>query len=101
MHDHHVTYREIELSLGISPTSIHSILSDHLAVKTCRWCIEMLKKYNGGPSKDIYKIVTDDKSWIYVYESETKEQSTMWASEDKPNPTKVVYGKSTSKQMVD
>ena len=35
MQDRHVTYREIELSLGISPTNIqHSILNEHLAVKT-------------------------------------------------------------------
>ena len=29
----HVTYREIETTLGISETSIHSILHEHLAVK--------------------------------------------------------------------
>ena len=33
MQDHHVTYREIEAFLGISATSIHSILHEHLAVK--------------------------------------------------------------------
>ena len=37
---------------------------------------------------------------IYVYECETKQQSNMWAFEDKPNPTKVVCAKITSKQMV-
>ena len=31
---------------------------------------------------------------------ETKQQSTMWAFEGEPNPTKVVCGKSTPKQMV-
>ena len=60
----------------------------------------MLEKYDGGASKDAYKIVTGDTSWIYVYEPETKQQSTMWAFEDKPNATKVVCGKSTSKQRV-
>ena len=35
----HVTYREIEITLGISGTSIHSILHEHLTVKkNCsRW----------------------------------------------------------------
>ena len=44
MQDRHVTYREIEASLGISSTSIHSIL--HLAVKKAcsRWIPESLKK---------------------------------------------------------
>ena len=37
--DHHVTYREIETILGISGTSIHSILHEHLTVKVIcsRW----------------------------------------------------------------
>ena len=30
LQDHHVTYREIETTLGISGTSIHSILHEHL-----------------------------------------------------------------------
>ena len=34
MQDRHVIYREIELSLGISPTNIHWVLHEHLAVKT-------------------------------------------------------------------
>ena len=94
MQDRHVTYREIEASLGISSTSIHSILHGHLAVKkVCSrwiphnltvaqkkarvdWCKEILKKYNRGVSKDVYKIVTGDESWIYAYEPETKQKKT-------------------------
>ena len=33
LQDCHVTYREIETTLGISGTSIHSILDEHLTVK--------------------------------------------------------------------
>ena len=46
MQDHHVTYREIQASLGIAFTSIHSILHEHLAVKMIcsRWISESLKK---------------------------------------------------------
>ena len=114
----HVTYREIEESLGISMTSINKILHEHLAVKEiCSrwiphnltnaqkiarvdWCKEILKKYDRGASKDVYKIVTDDESWIYAYELETKQQSTVRVFEDEPNPTKVVRGRSTLKQTV-
>ena len=60
----------------------------------------MLEKYDGGASKDVYKIVTVDEYWIYAYESETKQQSTEWVFEDEPNPTKFICGRSTSKQMV-
>ena len=52
LQDRHVTYREIENTLGISGTSIHSILHEHLnnlsiAQKEARvdWSKEMLKKY--------------------------------------------------------
>ena len=33
LQDHHVTYRETEITLGISGTSIHQILYEHLTVK--------------------------------------------------------------------
>ncbi|KAF7264150.1 hypothetical protein GWI33_000580 [Rhynchophorus ferrugineus] len=60
----------------------------------------MLKKFNRGASKDVYKIVTGDESWIYSYEPESKQQSTVWVFQDKPNPTKVVRARITSKKMV-
>ena len=39
LQDRHVTYREIESTLGISGTSMHSILHEHLIVKKIclRW----------------------------------------------------------------
>ena len=39
LQDRHVTYPEIETTLGISGTSIHSILHEHLSVKIIclRW----------------------------------------------------------------
>ncbi|XP_015599901.1 histone-lysine N-methyltransferase SETMAR-like [Cephus cinctus] len=116
--DRHVTYREIEASLGFSMTSINKILHEHLAVKKiCSrwiphnltnaqkkarvdWCKGMLKKYGQGASKVVYNIYTGDESWIYAYEPETKQQSTVWVFQDEPNPTKIVRGRSTSKQMV-
>ena len=58
----------------------------------------MLEKYDCGASKDVFKIVTGDESWIYAYEPETKQQSTVWFYEDEPQ-TNIVRGRSTSKQM--
>ena len=58
----------------------------------------MLENYDA--SKDVYKIVTGDESWIYAYEPETKQQSTMRIIEDELNSMKVVSEKITSKQMV-
>ncbi|GFU40787.1 putative mariner transposase [Nephila pilipes] len=116
--DRHVTYREIEASLDISMTSINKILHEHLSVKKiCSrwiphnltnaqkkarvdWCKEMLEKYIQGTSKAVYNIYTGDESWIYAYELETKQQSTVWVFQDEAKPTKVVRGRSTSKQMI-
>ena len=60
----------------------------------------MLKKYDRGASKDVCKIVTGDESWIYAYESETKQQSTVWVFEDDPSLTKVLRGRSTSTKLL-
>ena len=80
LQDRHVTYREIKTTLGISGTSIHSILHEHLIVKKIclRWiphnlliaqkkvCVdwskEMIQKYNRGASKHVYDNVTGDES---------------------------------------
>ena len=40
LQDRHVTYREIEITLGISGTNIHSIMHEHLTIKKiCSRCI--------------------------------------------------------------
>ena len=99
-------------------TSINKILHEQLGVKkncsrliphnlTCdqkkvriNWCKEMLGKYNFGASKAVYNIYTGDECWIYAYEPETKQQSTVWVFQSEPNPTKVVRVRSTAKQIV-
>ena len=90
--DRRVPYREIETTLGISGTSIHSILREHLtAKKICsRWIPhnlsiaqnrlvskEILQKYDGIASKHVYDIVIGDESWINAYETESKQHSTV------------------------
>ena len=113
-----MTYREIETTLGISRTSIHSILREPLTVKKiCSlwishnfsivqkqdcvdWSKEMLEKYDRGASKYVYDIVIGDESWIYVYEPESKQQSTVWVFQVDPTPTKVAYARITSKKMM-
>ena len=110
--------REVETCLGISGTSIHSILNEHstfkkifsrlmphnlsIAQKQSRvyWSKEMLQKYDRGASKHVYDIVTVDESCIYGYEPERKKQSTVWVFQDEPNPAKVARARSTSKQII-
>ena len=70
--DRHITYREIQASLGIDMKAIYTILYDHLSVrKLCsrwiphnlteaqkqvrvKWSKEMLKKFNRGRSNLVY-----------------------------------------------
>ena len=91
--DRHVTYREIETTLGISGTSIHSILHKHLTVEkicwrwiphnlaiaqkkgSCRLVERNAPKNDRGASKHVYYILTGDEYWIYAYEPESKQQS--------------------------
>ena len=42
----------------------------------------MVHRNVGKIHERVHKIVTGDKSWIYAYEPETKQQSTIWAFED-------------------
>ena len=95
LQDRHVTYREIETTLGINGTSIHSILHKRLSIKKnyslwiphnlsiaqkkahVDWSKEMLQKDDRGASKHAYDVVTGDESWIYAYEPESKQQSTV------------------------
>ena len=60
----------------------------------------MLQKSNRCASKYVYDFVAGDKSWIYLYERESKQQSTVWVFQDEPNPTKFACTRSTSKQMI-
>lgn len=118
LQDRHITYREIQASLGISKTSIQTILHEHLSVrKLCarwiphklteaqkmdrvNWCQEMINKYKNGKSKNVYDIVTGDESWIYEYEPERKCQSTVWVFQFENAPTKILQTRSVGKKMV-
>ena len=60
----------------------------------------MIQKFKLETAKSVYNIITVDKTWIYSYDPETKQQSTVWVLPDEPNPTKVVCSRSTSKKMI-
>lgn len=113
-----ITHREIEEELGIGSAAVDSILHEHLGVRKLAsrwiphlltdeqkeqrvdWCRFMIEKFEGGRSKRVAEIVTGDETWIYSYNPETKQQSTVWVFDDEPPPTKVIRGRSASKQMV-
>ena len=116
--DPHSTYQQIGSTLGISSSSINSIIHDHLHLrKVCaRWvphcltddqkrfriefCRRTLKRFEGGRSRRVFDIVTIDESWFYHFDPETKQQSTVWISKNEARPTKVRRSRSAGKRMV-
>jgi len=45
------------------------------------------------------QIITDDKTWVYGYDPETKRQSSQWKSADSPRPKKTRQVRSKVKVM--
>jgi histone-lysine N-methyltransferase SETMAR len=116
--DRHVTYSEIQQTLNIGSATVNTILHDHLGLRklTSRWiphlltaeqkatrvdwCHFMLHKYDNGRSRRVSDILTGDETWLYQYDPETKDQSTVWVFDNELPPTKVVRSRSTAKQML-
>ena len=58
LQDRHVTYLEIETTLGITGTSTHSILHEHLTVK--KICLRWIPHNLSIAQKNV-RVVTDDE----------------------------------------
>ncbi|GBP81089.1 Histone-lysine N-methyltransferase SETMAR [Eumeta japonica] len=104
--DRHVTNHEIRASLAIGMSQIQLILHKHLGMKNLcsQWiphnlteaqkkdqhtmCHAMVTRFKKRASNLVW--VTGEKTWIYYYDPKTKQQSTVWAYQDVPKPTKVV-----------
>jgi len=46
------------------------------------------------------KVITDDKSWCFAYDPETKRQSSEWVGEHSARPKKLRFQKSRAKTML-
>jgi hypothetical protein len=60
-------------------------------------CLELREKANEDPTF-ISRIITGDKSWIYGYDPETKQQSSLWKSPQLPRAKKARRGRSGVQQ---
>ena len=116
--DARITENEIKEVLKISSGSLDRILRHELCVKKrCarwvphrltedqtrvryEWCQYMLQKFDGGKSHRVWDIVTGDETYIYQYDPETKQQSSVWLFQDQAPPVKFKRARSTSKQMI-
>ena len=116
--DPKMTYTEIPDAMMISSGSLTCILYNCLGVrKRCArwvphnlneeqkrgrvdWCTHMLRKCDGGRSPLGWDIVTGDKTWVYQYDPETKQQSAMWVFPDENPHVKFKRNRSASKQLI-
>jgi len=46
------------------------------------------------------RVITGDESWVYGYDTETKQQSSQWKSPTSPRPKKVRQAKHNVKSMI-
>ena len=116
--DARITCREIQATLGIGSSTVNKILHEHLDVrKRCsrwvphalnedqkrgrvEWCLSMMERFDGGRSKSTWRIVSGDETWVYQFDPETKQQSSVWVFPGDPIPVKYKRTRSTGKQMV-
>ena len=116
--DPRITEKEIKEALKISSGSLDKILRHDLYVKKrCarwvphrltedqtrvryEWCQYMLQKIDRGKSQRVWDIATGDETYIYQYDPETKQRSSVWLFQDQAPPVKFKRARSTSKQMI-
>jgi hypothetical protein len=62
-------------------------------------CLELWERANKDPAF-ISRIITGDKSWIYGYDPETKQQPSQWKSPQSPRAKKTRQVQSSMKSML-
>ena len=77
--------------LKVASCWIPHLLTDEQKRQRVEWCQFILRKSDGGWSKLVSEIVTGDETWIYNYEPQTKQQSTVGVFDDETPPTRVTH----------
>ena len=115
--DSRLTVRQLASLLGISIGSAHHLLAHNLNVsRVCaRWIPRLLTPEQKGNRVDVCQywkeqlradptwldnVITVDETWIYLYDPETKQQSTQWVKKGGPPPKKARVSKSAAKTMI-
>ena len=65
-----------------------------------KWCLLMLRKFDGGGSERVWDLVTGSETFVYQYDPETKQQSSVWLSSGESPSVKFEKSSSTSKQVI-
>lgn len=115
--DRRVTVREVATEVGISYGSAWNILRDNLEMtRVCaRWVPRILKdhekerrvndsnsflrRYRIEGNAFLDRIITTDETWLWLFDPETKQQSSVWKRSSSPPPTKARVNKCGGKFM--
>ena len=101
--DRRIQVEEIAQALGISHSSVSTILRDRLGMRklTARWVPKSLSdeqiatrasvysallKRCGSKDDFLLRLVTVDETWVHYYEPENKAQSRQWVGPGSPRP---------------
>jgi len=117
MQDSHVTVREFAEEVGISSGSVHSILTNVLAMQ--RVSVKFVPKlltmeqtqlrlevsqdvldYVNSDPEFLNIVTTSDESWVYGHDQETKAQSSQWKHSKSQKPKKAMQVRSNVKVML-
>ena len=115
--DRRRTIDEVSVLVGISHETSHKILTEDLkmrrvALKFVPWvlsvdqkqqrldvCLDLKENAANDPSF-LSNVITGDETWVYVYDPETKTQSSQWKSPGSPRLKKVRQVRSNIKSML-
>jgi len=115
--DERISAKSIAEQLGISRDRVGSIIHEDLdmqklstkwvpiclnADQKCQWCqsSEQLSEFfQCDPNDLLSRLVTMDETWLYHYDTETKQQSVEWQHSGSPRPKKFRVQKSAGKVL--
>ncbi|VVC27584.1 Winged helix-turn-helix DNA-binding domain [Cinara cedri] len=105
LEDQWQTIEEVVEKSGVTWSSVQRILSEDLGVRRVaakfvprllteqqkqgrvESCTSLKEEFQNDPNF-FSKVITGDKSWCYVYDPETKQQSSQWKTPASPHPKK-------------
>jgi len=113
MQDHRITVRELAGEVGVNIGSVHAILTADLGFRSVReipaeaaneqLCLEIAQDMLDCVESDsnfLNTAITGDESWVYVYDPETKAQSSQWKHSSSPRPKKARHVRSNVKVLL-
>ncbi len=95
---HNILKKDLGLT-KISAKFIPKVLTDQQRanhVEAAQKCTDMV----AADPTVLQQIMTGDKSWVYLYDPETKHKSQEWVSKSQGRPSKALRGRSQKKTML-